>query len=171
MPFFEYTQNNSGGRFLVDNFVCHRLFIEAPTLNVANGKAFDLGVYFGGCNDGRDCPCCGDRWNPYCPVKKLPVTYESMSAEEAKHIVSKYGAKSKKNKSGDAYDITFPTIESYAQYLADYYGWTSPDCRIYYEDGRVVEIFSNKKNEKIQDNATPDKGRRRKRNKANARRS
>lgn len=34
------------------------------------------------------------------------------------------------------------TIEEYAQLMADKYGgFTKPDARIFYEDGRIVEIF------------------------------
>ncbi|MEV5407168.1 hypothetical protein AB0L20_32150, partial [Streptomyces albidoflavus] len=29
----------------------------------ANSRALGLGIYFNGCVDGRDCRCCGDRWN------------------------------------------------------------------------------------------------------------
>lgn len=32
-------------------------------------------------------------------------------------------------------------IEAYAQYLANEYGWTIPDARLYYADGTVKEIF------------------------------
>jgi hypothetical protein len=42
--------------------------------------------------------------------------------------------------------ISFKSIEEYAQYLADEYGWTTPDIRIYYKNGDVKEIFSNKNN-------------------------
>lgn len=40
--------------------------------------------------------------------------------------------------------IRFNNIEGYAQYLADEYGWTVPDARIYYHNGDVKEIFSDK---------------------------
>jgi hypothetical protein len=33
------------------------------------------------------------------------------------------------------------TIEEYAQYLVDNYGWCSPDARLFYADGSVKEIF------------------------------
>lgn len=34
----------------------------------------------------------------------------------------------------------FNTVEEYAQYLANRYGMTEPDARLFYKDGRVVEI-------------------------------
>lgn len=37
------------------------------------------------------------------------------------------------------------TIRTYAQDLANQYGWTKPDCRIFYNTGKIVEIFSKKK--------------------------
>lgn len=30
------------------------------------------------------------------------------------------------------------------QYLADNYGWTNPDGRIFYKEGKVIEVFKNK---------------------------
>ncbi|MCA0117412.1 hypothetical protein [Bacillus sp. RSS_NA_20] len=62
MTFYEYTQNNSGGHFEVNDKVCHRLFIEAENLAEADSIAESLGVYFNGVTDGVDCGCCGDRW-------------------------------------------------------------------------------------------------------------
>ena len=40
--------------------------------------------------------------------------------------------------------IRFCNVEEYAQFLADEYGWTTPDVRIYYSNGNVKEIFSTK---------------------------
>lgn len=39
----------------------------------------------------------------------------------------------------------FNDIEEYAQFLADSFGWTTPDVRLYYNDGNVKEIFSAKR--------------------------
>ena len=62
---FEYDQNNSGGSFDIDREkgIGPRVWIEAPTLNVANARAEDIGIYFDGVADGIDCPCCGSRWS------------------------------------------------------------------------------------------------------------
>ena len=109
MKWYEYSQNNSGGSFDVDDDVCHRLFIEAERPEFANIIAQDKGVYFGG---GGDCPCCGDRWSP------------ADSWDEVK--------------------LDGITIEEHAQQVADDWGWTSPDCYIYYADGRKEAIYSKK---------------------------
>lgn len=63
MNFYEYNQNNSGGHFDVDNEVTVEVFIEAPSAERANAIAESVGIYFDGCDDGRDCECCGDRWS------------------------------------------------------------------------------------------------------------
>lgn len=62
---FCYRQNNSGGSF------CHDpeagvgivVFIEANNADQASARAQDIGIYFDGVREGRDCECCGDRWN------------------------------------------------------------------------------------------------------------
>lgn len=40
--------------------------------------------------------------------------------------------------------VKITNIETYAQFLADEYGWTSPDTRIYYKDGTIKEFFSKR---------------------------
>jgi len=62
MPFFHFDQNNSGGGYDADENVAPIVVIEAVDADAANDKAEELGVYFGGVSDGRDCECCGDRW-------------------------------------------------------------------------------------------------------------
>lgn len=106
MKFYEFGQNNSGGSFVVDDKLCHRVVIEADNAEVANQKAESLGIYFDGVSSGSDCECCGDRWYP-C----------------------------------DEYD-TIDDIDD-LQNLADQYGWTTPDIRVFYSDGSVKEIFSS----------------------------
>ena len=67
MPFFEFSQNNSGGSFVYDKKrgLTHYVIIEARDGKDANRLAEDIGIYFNGCDDdGPDCPCCGDRWHP-----------------------------------------------------------------------------------------------------------
>lgn len=65
MSFWTYRQNNSGGGFDYDHSagLSNIVIIEAPTLNQANGKALDIGIYFDGIEKGWDCGCCGDRWS------------------------------------------------------------------------------------------------------------
>lgn len=119
MAWFEFTQNNSFGTFDVNNKVCHRVFIEAGDAKEANRLALDMGIYFDDSSFNIDCPCCGYRWNPVGDIDAITFPYA-------------YG------RAG-----IFQSIEQYAQYLANHYGWTSPDARIYYSDGQTVkEIFT-----------------------------
>jgi len=117
---FEFDQNNSGGHFDVDEKVCHRVFIQEKSREAAIDKAMELGIYFDGCSTGRDCSCCGDRWHqPWNDDGiKFPLNWGK--------------------------EFTFKNIVSYAQFLADKYGWTTPDTRIYFKNGKVKEIFSKK---------------------------
>lgn len=113
--FYQFDQNNSGGVFDVDDKVCHRLFIEADSEGEACAKAEELGCYWDGVEKEIDCPCCGDRW--YFPDV---VNFENWGNKQ------------------------FGSIEELAQYLANRYGWTNPDARIYYANGDVVEIYKTK---------------------------
>lgn len=115
MAFYQWNQNNSGGFFVVDDKLCHRIIIEASTLDEAEQKAFDMGVYYNGCEDGTDCDCCGDRWYDADTVD-IPSEYHPCD-----------------------------NVEDYAQKLANYYGWTTPDIRIFYKNGEVEEIFTRTK--------------------------
>ena len=67
--FYDVTQSNPGGSFDVDANLCHRLFIESNSENEADKIAENLGCYWNGVEDGRDCPCCGDRWSGSSEVK------------------------------------------------------------------------------------------------------
>lgn len=118
--FFQFDQNNSGGSFITNDKVCHRLFIEADSVEEAVEKAENLGCYWYGIDNGMDCPCCGDRWCNSPWENDYPMEYD------------------KKNK------IVFNSAEEHAQYLANDFGWTSPDVRIFYADGTVKEIFTQK---------------------------
>lgn len=118
--FYDFDQNNSGGSFITNDKLCWKLFIEAETYDEAVNKAEELGCYWDGVEEGIDCSCCGDRW--YKPYGAISFPY-------------KFGK-----------NLSFENIHSYAQYLANEYGfWTSPSVRIYYLDGTVEEIFSNPK--------------------------
>ncbi|MNC02772.1 hypothetical protein D3C81_691840 [compost metagenome] len=164
VQFYEYCQNNSGGSFTVDKKVCHRLFIEASSANEANLIAESLGCYWNGCSEGRDCDCCGDRWSDnwsddnYVKVDKYRKEgYEVSVYDHYKNPeeewMRKYGkykmVKPPTKKTEYSFTkyvglISFADIEEYAQYLADEYGWTTPDARIFYKNGIVKEIFSSK---------------------------
>jgi len=119
LKFYRFRQSNSGGSFVVDKKVCHEVIVEASNKEEAIEIAMDLGIYFNGVDDGFDCPCCGDRWyEPYSHIE-FPIKWDE-------------------NK-------TFVTIEEYAQFVANEYGWTKPDIRIFYKNGEVKEIFSSKR--------------------------
>lgn len=146
--FYGYNQNNSGGNFEVDENVCHRLYIEADNADDAYFIAQSKGVYFDGVQGGRDCPCCGDRW--YSQDRPITLDYGTFPEDKALKLAEKYGAQcrvSDRQYRSHTHEITFPNIEAYAQYLADDYGWTVPDGRIFYKDGTVKEIFKNKQND------------------------
>jgi len=169
MEFFEFNQNNSGGSFTTNDKLCHRLFIEAGDADEANIIAENLGCYWDGCESGNDCSCCGDRWYP-CdrPVDisaylkngypiRLYITAEStqrakeLALNHEKVVNAAWVGELKvepsswsKNEYVVTASIKITNIETYAQFLADEYGWTSPDIRIYCKDGTVKEIFSAK---------------------------
>ncbi|MGZ0151897.1 DUF7296 family protein [Kribbella sp. WER1] len=76
MSFYNFRQNNSGGRFLVPAI---NVTVEADTPYEANRIAQEHGVYFDGCESGMDCDCCGDRWFPtaaYNAKETAPEPYE-----------------------------------------------------------------------------------------------
>jgi hypothetical protein len=146
MKFYEFKQNNTGGSFDVDEQLCNHLIIEAKDENEAIQKAESMGVYFNGCDEGMDCPCCGDRW--YTPSElDSPYQYGSFEKEEAETVAEKYAGtivpSRYKRKGEERFDVLL-SIEAYAQYMANDYGWTSPDARIFYSNGEVKEIFSSR---------------------------
>jgi hypothetical protein len=115
LKWYEFSQNNSGGSFVVNENLSHRVYIQALDTASAISKAEDMGIYFNGCEDGRDRSCCGDRWHePYGEVK-FPLEYGN--------------------------DLIFKNIEEYAQYLADEYGWTRPDIYLHYANGDKKKIY------------------------------
>ena len=63
--FFTFNQNNSGGRFTYDESsgISEYVIIEAKNADQANDRAESIGLYFDGCSEEMDCPCCGDRWS------------------------------------------------------------------------------------------------------------
>lgn len=161
---YEASQNNSGGSFVVNEVLCHRLFIEAESAEQASNIAQKLGVYYDGCRNGMDCNCCGDRW--YEPDKvpdltKMEVSVTGYKGEDQVTLLEKWLAKYGNLPRKDGEDFKFDkksycttlshkvshTIESYAQWLADEYGWTTPDVRLFYLDGTVKEIFKQTKEE------------------------
>lgn len=59
--FYTFSQNNSGGRFHPPAIF---VIVEASSPYEANHRAeHEVGLYWDGVHAGRDCPCCGDRWD------------------------------------------------------------------------------------------------------------
>lgn len=59
LKWFRFSQNNSGGRFVVDENVCEEVFIQAGNAEAAIAKAETF------CDNSDSCECCGDRWSFY----------------------------------------------------------------------------------------------------------
>lgn len=63
--YFHFRQNNSGGSFDIEDAdgIGVEVWIEALNADDACRRAESIGIYFDGCEYGRDCDCCGDRWH------------------------------------------------------------------------------------------------------------
>jgi hypothetical protein len=61
--FYHFSQNNSGGSFTFSEGISVHVIIEALSTEHAESRAEEIGLYFDGVSEGRDCGCCGDRWN------------------------------------------------------------------------------------------------------------
>jgi hypothetical protein len=169
MKFYELSQNNTGGSFDVNDKLCHRLFVEAESKNAALRIAEGLGCYWHGVEEGMDCECCGDRWyksadevdlekmntewkgwevsqwlergskaDPKGAVNTLKAQYPGSTWLVKPILENKYGSSRVTGR------IRLDSVEQYAQIMANLYGWTNPDCRIFYANGEVKEIFSSK---------------------------
>jgi hypothetical protein len=80
MKFFTFVQNNSGGTWVFDTEagLAPYVIIEAHDAEHANERAEQIGIYFDGCEAGKDCTCCGDRWGPCYPhdATETPRIYD-----------------------------------------------------------------------------------------------
>lgn len=162
--FYKLEQNNSHGYFEVNDKLCHRLFIEADSAEDACLIAEELGCYWDGVDGGVDCPCCGDRWSRYADEVDVDryrkegyelTVFDGIFTDTVAEWNRRYGGyeiivnphlETSEYTSSRYYvgTVRFNTIEEYAQYLADEYGWTTPDARIFYKNGEVKEIFKHK---------------------------
>lgn len=142
--FFEYRQNNSGGRFDIDDTLTVRVIVEAKDQEQAIRIGENLGIYFNGCDEGLDCSCCGDRW--YEP-HEVNLQYGLLSDDELKEMTLAYKGeivptryKRRENKDKD---FVFADVGEYARYMTDKWGYAmdKPDTRIFYLDGTVKEFF------------------------------
>jgi hypothetical protein len=80
--FYLFSQNNSGGKFHIDERIAHYVIIEANSADEANQIAESKGIYFDGVHDGRDCGCCGDRWYPaWSAGTEEPMIYDQKPQE------------------------------------------------------------------------------------------
>lgn len=72
MAFFTFMQNNSWGKFVVNERLAHVVVIEATDAEEANERAKALGLVF-----YEGCPTCGDRWNEAddYDADPLPMAY------------------------------------------------------------------------------------------------
>lgn len=61
MPFWTYSQNNTGGSFDYDpnRGISNYVIVEAENADAADERAREIGLYFDGAGD---CSCCGNRW-------------------------------------------------------------------------------------------------------------
>lgn len=78
MPFFHYSQNNSGGKFDIDEDrgISVNVIVEAANSEEADCRAEEIGLYFNGADEGKDCSCCGDRWyTVYGEGSEAPAYY------------------------------------------------------------------------------------------------
>lgn len=115
--FYCYDQNNSSGVWHVDEKLSPMLFIEADSAEQANEIAESLGCYFDGVKQGRDCPCCGDRWIRNYDHTRLDETDNRSIGEEAQDLVDRL--------------CVFYALGKDVSY---------PEGRIYYADGRVNDV-------------------------------
>lgn len=148
MKFYFFNQNNSGGSFDVTDKLCHRVIIEASNVDEAIDIAENMGIYFDGCATGSDCECCGDRWYRPDDGHGFPYAYGAFELVEAEKTAEKYNCKIEKRKKSFGnrdHNVIFETVEQYAQYMVDYFAWTSPDVRIFYKNGEVKEFYYTKK--------------------------
>lgn len=123
---YEFRQNNSGGGFDIDEDVSVYVLIQATSYVEANNKAEDIGIYFDGCDTGRDCDCCGDRWDGAGEALDKFTTY-----------TWKAGGSSKNHK----------TVRDYAQALANNDCWAEdgePSVIVYFADDSK-ELFYREK--------------------------
>lgn len=82
MAFFTFHQNNSRGVFIGPHCIIIEAKDEAQALEIAE-KSTE--IYFDGCDKGRDCEYCGDRWSRYCTETPTPQVFgeEIMQTSES----------------------------------------------------------------------------------------
>jgi hypothetical protein len=96
LQWFTFHQNNSGGRWVVDNDVDAYVIVQAHNADEANQLAQRIGIYFNGVEDGTDCECCGDRWSSIYRTEDgtdVPMVYSDLVpwSPETKTTVEVFG--------------------------------------------------------------------------------
>jgi hypothetical protein len=76
----------------------------------------------------------GQKTNPLCFRLGTTHSHHSVWIEEPK-LQNKYGSNRVTGR------VRLDNIEQYAQIVANLYGWTTPDARIFYKNG-VINIMS-----------------------------
>lgn len=131
LKWYKYDQNNSGGFFIRNDRVAHTVLVQAANNRIADLVAQDIGIYFDGCSNDRDCYCCGDRWyRAYNPVEKFDV-YTPYDEDD------NYNPRT----------VEYNDIESMAQAIANaesFAGVGENACILYYFDG-TKHIFTKQK--------------------------
>lgn len=89
MPFFTFSQNNSGGHWQESEDLSHHVIIEAMSASEADDKLEAIGGYFDGCESGMDCECCGDRWYRQWNHSKVTTEPEVYGRHPRDYVTSK----------------------------------------------------------------------------------
>jgi len=110
LGYFLYQQNNSGGRFVVDENVSPHVYIEANNEKEADSRAEEVGIYFDG---GGDCPCCGERWDGACDFDRVEDLYDAIMSLEGTRIFKEHGEVRIHRLNGDKISISLNEDEKY----------------------------------------------------------
>jgi hypothetical protein len=155
--FFEFDQNNSGGFFDIDDNVTHRVIIEAKSEEEAI-EIFKPMIE----DQSYSCECCGDRWSLWTreielesyKEKGYPASVYTHYKDYEGRWFKLYGNLPRKSEPtlikqswGTEFkgEIYFESIEQYAQFMANAYGFSSPqdpDIKIHYLNGTIKNIFT-----------------------------
>jgi hypothetical protein len=74
-----FIQNNTGGKFKINDLAAHYVFIQSTSL----GAAEYYGVSKGILDNSNSCSCCGDRWNGVDSEKgfDIPTVFDTPLSE------------------------------------------------------------------------------------------
>lgn len=153
--FYEFSQNNSGGYFDVDENVCSRVIIEAEDMRKAIFTFAPMII-----NQSPSCPCCGDRWYADDPwevdleaykIDGYGVGVYSHYPDAKQRWMKLYGhlpritdpAWERRFHGTEEFfgKVYFENIEQYCQFMANTYPcWTTPYIRIHLLNGTKLEF-------------------------------